>query len=91
VNVVRKPSDDRRAALAQQVHTLVSQGRRIESQDDYSAVLVRGRWIEFREIVGVDEWGNPSVERLPIDRSQILKIAGMVVLVLLFIIYWAVQ
>ncbi len=39
----RKSSEERKAALAQQVANLIAQGRRVESQSDYQAVLVQGQ------------------------------------------------
>ena len=39
----RKSQDERRALLAQQVQFLVAQGRRVESQSEFQAVLVRGK------------------------------------------------
>lgn len=39
---VRKSSDERKEALARAVHTQVAQGARVESQSDYTAILVRG-------------------------------------------------
>lgn len=38
----RKSADERKEALARAVHTQVAQGARIESQSDFSAVLVKG-------------------------------------------------
>jgi hypothetical protein len=62
----RKSPDERKALLARQIQTSVAQGRRVESQGDYRAVLVRKRWgvLDQREIVEVDEFGNVSVQRL---------------------------
>jgi hypothetical protein len=62
----RKSHDERRALLARQVQMSVAQGRRVESQGDYRAVLVLKRWgvLERREVVEVDEFGNVSVQRL---------------------------
>lgn len=88
----KKSPDERKQILARQIGNLVAQGRRVESQGDYQAVLVHGHrpnhvlhliltlvtlgiwvigWIviaivggEKREMVQVDEWGNPSVQRL---------------------------
>jgi hypothetical protein len=44
----------------------VSQGRRVEAQGDYRAVLVRRQWgvLDRRELVEVDEFGNISIQRL---------------------------
>ena len=53
----RASPEGRRAALGSQISTLVVHGRRVESQDDYQAVLVRGRGLlERRELVSVDEY-----------------------------------
>ena len=38
----RKSSDERQSLLSRQVASLLSQGRRVESQSDYQAVLVQG-------------------------------------------------
>ncbi len=38
----RKTSDERKELLSRQVASMLSQGRRIESQSDYQAVLVYG-------------------------------------------------
>ncbi len=88
----RKSVDERREILSRQIGSLLSQGRRVESQSDFQAVLLRGHavnhilhliitivtlgfwgivWIalvalggEKRELVQVDEWGNPTIARL---------------------------
>ena len=88
----RKSVDERREILSRQIGSLLSQGRRVESQSDFQAVLLRGHaanhvlhliitlitlgtwgivWIslvalggEKREVVQVDEWGNPTIARL---------------------------
>jgi hypothetical protein len=63
----QKSPNERKAVLARQLQTLVVQGRRIESQGDYHAVVVQRRWLglaERREMVTVDEWGVASVQRL---------------------------
>ena len=88
----RKTADERKEILSRQIGTLLAQGRRIESQSDFQAVLVQGHpvnhilhliitlmtlgvwtivWLaltvlggEKREVVQVDEWGNPTVSRL---------------------------
>lgn len=39
----RKTSDERKEILARQVSNLIAQGRRVESQSDYQAILVIGR------------------------------------------------
>lgn len=78
----RKTSDERKAMLAAQVTKLVAQGRRVESRSEYDAVLLRGRVVELREVVAVDEWGNVSVTRLPIDRARIFLLVGFALLVL---------
>ena len=88
----RKTSEERRELLARQITSLITQGRRVESQSDFQAVLVQGHrvnhvlhlimtlitlgvwaivWLaivflggEKREVVQVDEWGNPTISRL---------------------------
>lgn len=79
--------EQRREALARQISTLVFQGRRVESQGDYQAVLVRGRGpLERRELVTIDESGNPLVQSLPFDKERLLIQGAFVVGVLLLII-----
>ena len=39
----RKTPDERKAMLARHIASRLAQGRRVESQADYQAVLVRGR------------------------------------------------
>jgi hypothetical protein len=82
----RKSPDERRAALARQAHMLVERGRRIESQSDFGAVLIRGRYVELRELVKVDAWGNASVEKLPLDWERIIVAAGLVLVIATLII-----
>jgi hypothetical protein len=62
----QKTPDERKATLARQLQTLVAQGRRIESQSDYNALVVRRQFgmIDRREMVTVDEWGVPSIQKL---------------------------
>ena len=88
----RKMPDERKELLSRQVAYMLAQGRRIESQSDYQAVLVQGHrpnhvlhllitfftlgvwaifWIaittlggEKREVLSIDEWGNPAISRL---------------------------
>ena len=38
-----KPADERRAALAQQLQQAATRGLRVESQQDYQAVLIEGK------------------------------------------------
>ena len=38
----RKTSEERRELLARQVTSLITQGRRVESQSDFQAVLLQG-------------------------------------------------
>ena len=87
-----KPVDERKQILSRQIGSMLTQGRRVESQSDFQAVLLRGHavnhilhliitivtlgfwgivWIalavlggEKRELVQVDEWGNPTIARL---------------------------
>ena len=90
--MAKKTTDERKELLARQVASLITQGRRVETQSDFQAVLLQGHrvnhllhalitlftvglwaivWIalailggEKRELVQVDEWGNPTVARL---------------------------
>jgi hypothetical protein len=41
----QKSADERKASLARTIANLVAQGRRVESQSDYQAVLIRGRHV----------------------------------------------
>lgn len=61
-----KSAEERKALLARQIQTSVAQGRRVESQGDFRAVLVRKQWgmIDRREVIEVDEYGNVSIQRL---------------------------
>lgn len=79
--------DQRQAALARQVSNLIAQGRRIEVQNPLDAILVHGRLLELRERITVDEWGNPLVEKLPMDRSRVIMLVGVAAVILAFIIY----
>jgi hypothetical protein len=83
----RASGDEREAALARQISALIAQGRRVEVQSPFDAVLIHGRLIELRERVSVDEWGNPLVEKLPLDRERIILVIGAALVVLAFIIY----
>jgi len=85
-SATRKSPDERRAALARQTHTLVTQGRRIESQSDFGALLTRGRYVELRELLEMDEGGDASVEKLRLDRERIIIVAGLVLVILTVII-----
>ena len=87
VTMKRASGDERQAALARQISNLVAQGRRVEAQSPFDAVLIRGRLIEFREHVSVDEWGNPLVEKLPLDRERLIMLVGATLVVLAFIVY----
>lgn len=78
------------AALARQVSALIAQGRRVEVQSRFDAVLVRGRLIEFRERVLVNEAGETTVEKLPLDRNRLILLIGFGMLVLVWIIYLVV-
>jgi hypothetical protein len=62
----RKSADERKALLARQIQTLVVQGRYIESQGDYRAVLAHKAMGMFkkREVVEVDEYGNVSIQKV---------------------------
>lgn len=80
-------TEQRREALARQISTLVVQGRRVESQDDYQAVLVRGRGpLERRELVTIDESGNPMVQDLPLDKERLIVVGAFIAAILLLII-----
>jgi hypothetical protein len=80
--------EQRKALLAKHVASLVTQGRRIETQSLISATLTRGRFLTYRELVSVDEWGNHSVETFPPRRSQILQVVtvGLIILVVILFI-----
>ncbi len=88
----RKSTDERKETLARTIVSQLAQGRRVESQSDFQAVLVRGHavnhvlhliltlvtagvwvivWValallggEKREIIQVDEFGNPPISNL---------------------------
>jgi len=79
--------DQRRAALAAEVTHLVARGRRIETHDAFQAVLTRGRWLERRELLRVDEVGNVNCEILPIDRERTLVVIGLAIVAIALIIY----
>ena len=67
-----RTAEERRSTLASQVAMRVAQGRRVESQSDYEAVLVTGRYLwESHEIVVVDRWGAVSVQRLGLDKRSL--------------------
>lgn len=80
-------SDHRQAALARQISTMIAQGRRIEVQNPFDAILVRGRVLELRERITIDEWGNPLVEKLPVDRNRLIILIGVAAVIVAFIIY----
>lgn len=80
-------SDQRRAALAREVTSLVSGGRRIETHDAFQAIVTHGRLVERRELLQVDETGNVTREVLPIDRERILVLIGLAVVAVAFIVY----
>jgi hypothetical protein len=82
----RESPDERKAALARQAHILIWRGRRIESQSDFQAVLLRGRFVELRELLTIDEWGKASVESLPLDRQRIILAVGLALLFVTLII-----
>ncbi len=57
-----KSSDERKAALARTIANIVAQGRRVESQSEYQAVLVRGRHVRHvlhfvLTVITVGVWG----------------------------------
>ena len=80
-----KTANERRSALARQVAILVARGRHIESQGDYQAVLVTGRYLwVWREIATVDALGNVSVQKLGVDKERLyLAFAVVAVIVIL--------
>jgi hypothetical protein len=82
IDAAPKSSDERRALLGCQLQRLVAQGRRIESQSDHNAVLVRGHGIfERREAVSIDVLGTCLIERFGFDVEPILiAAAGVLVL-----------
>ena len=82
-----KTRDERSSLLARHVTSLLAQGRRLETQSDFEAVLVKGRLLwESREIVSVDAWGNVSVQQLGIENKERLFIALAAVAVFLVLI-----
>jgi hypothetical protein len=87
-DAVPNSSNERRALLSHQLHMLVAQGRRIESQSDHHAVLVHGRGLlERREAVSVDLVGNCLVERFGVETERILvAAAGVAVVVIILVI-----
>ncbi len=66
---------------------MIAQGRRIEVQNPFDAILVRGRVLELRERITIDEWGNPLVEKLPVDRNRLIILIGVAAVIVAFIIY----
>lgn len=85
------PTSDeaRREALARQVSFLVANGRRIESQSEFFAVVARGpRPLERREVVRVDELGNTSVQQLPFSRDQIITLVGIGLFAAFLVLVW---
>jgi Tfp pilus assembly protein PilV len=84
--------DERRRSLAQQITRLIAQGRRVESQSDYQAVLVSGHHLwESREVVSVDEWGDVSIQKLGIKWERIAIATAVVVVLLILIIVGSVH
>lgn len=73
--------------LARQVSLLIAQGRRIEVQNPFDTILIRGRLVELRERVVVDEFGSVRVDKLPVDRSRVIMLVGAAAVLLAFIIY----
>jgi hypothetical protein len=58
----KKSPDERKAILARQISVMVARGRRVESQSDYQAVLVRGHRVHhglqlFLTIITAGLWG----------------------------------
>lgn len=62
----RKSAEERKALLARQIQNSVAQGRRVESQGDFRAVVIYKQWglLDKREVLEVDEYGNVSIQRL---------------------------
>jgi hypothetical protein len=63
----RKTADERKALLARQLQTLLVQGRYVESQSDFRAVLGHKAMMGMRrkrEVVEVDEYGNVSIQKM---------------------------
>jgi hypothetical protein len=85
---VTKTRDEKRSNLARQVIVLIAQGRRVESQSDYAAVLVTGHYLwESREVVAIDGWGNVQVEGLGINKERLaVALATAFVIVALIIV-----
>lgn len=83
----RKTSDQRRSTLAREASVLNAQGRRVESQSDYQAVLITGRYLwERREILSVDPWGNVSLQRLSVDKEKLAGAVAVAIALLILIV-----
>jgi hypothetical protein len=82
---VTPAAEARKARLGEHVARQAAEGWRIESQDDFRAVMVRGRRIERREIVAIDETGALSIERLPLDKVRIALMVAFALAVVLII------
>ena len=70
---------------------LVANGRRIESQSEFFAVLVRRTYLPYldrRELVSVDDSGSISVKPLSLTAAQLFAFAGIVVVAVLIVIAW---
>ena len=76
----------REDAIEGTIRERIAQGRRIESQGDFGAVLTRGWFVESRELVKIDEWGNVSIEKLPLGWQRIIISAGLVLVILALIL-----
>lgn len=86
-----KTRDQRRSALARHLTLLISQGRRIESQSDYQAVLVTGHYVwESREVVSVDSWGTVAVQRLGMNMERLVIAIAVLAVILILIVIGAV-
>jgi hypothetical protein len=74
----RVSNEQLKAALALQIARLVAQGRIIESQTDNMAVLLRrNRLVTWREVASIDESGHFTLEKLPLERDQIVRLAAL--------------
>lgn len=81
------PADARRAALARIVTAQIARGRRVETHDAFQAVLVRGRLLERRELLQVDDQGEVTIIALPVDRERVVLLVGVAVVLAAFLIY----
>ena len=71
----RKSADERKASLARTVSNLLAQGRRVESQSDYQAVLARGKRTShglhlFLTIITAGLWGFVWIGMVFVNRDR---------------------